>query len=115
MLAGANIENGKNVAKKCLQCHTFEKGGLNKIGPNLYGVLGKKFAHMAGFAYSTALSKMQGTWTFEELNKMIYKPGKFVSGTKMAFAGLKEAKDRADVIAYINSMSDSPLALPAGK
>lgn len=115
LLAGASVENGKVIAKKCTQCHTFEKGGANKIGPNLYGVLGKKFAHMASFAYSSALSKMQGTWDFEEVNKLVYKPSKLIPGTKMAFAGLKDAKDRADIIAYLNSMSDSPLPLPAAK
>lgn len=109
LLATASIENGKVVAKKCLQCHTFEKGGANKIGPNLYGVIGKKFAHMAGYAYSATLSKMQGNWGFEEVNKLIYKPRDFINATKMSFAGLKDVKERADVIAYMNANSDNPL------
>ena len=112
LLASANIENGKRVAKKCLQCHTFDKGGRNMVGPNLYGVVGRKVAQVVGFAYSKAMGSFDNIWSFEHLSTYLHKPRVFVKGTKMAFVGLKKAKDRADVIAYMNSMNDKPLLIP---
>lgn len=114
LLAAASIENGKNVAKKCLQCHTFEEGGANSTGPNLWDVVGKEIAHHAtNFAYSAGMKAKTGTWTFEELNKFLAKPRDYAPGTKMSFVGLKDDKERADVIAYLRSLSPKPVPLPA--
>jgi len=112
LLAKANIENGQNIAKKCLQCHTFEKGGTNKVGPNLWNIVGNKIAHSDSFAYSSSFKGKQGEWTYENLSHYIYKPQNFIPGTKMAFAGLKKGQDRADLIAYLRTLSDAPKPLP---
>ena len=103
LLASANIESGKKVAKKCMQCHTFEQGGKTKLGPNLWGVFGSQIARLSNYSYSKALrSKNNEFWTVENLNKFIYKPKDFAKGTKMSFAGLKKTKDRVNLIAYIS-------------
>ncbi|MCP4923440.1 MAG: cytochrome c family protein [bacterium] len=104
LLVSADLEAGKKVAKKCLQCHTFEQGGKAKLGPNLWGVIGSKIARLAEFSYSKALSSKEGdSWTTENLNQFLYKPRNFAKGTKMSFAGLKKAQDRANIIAYMTS------------
>ena len=113
LLASASAENGEKSAKKCMTCHSFESGGPNKIGPNLYNVLGGKRAHAEGFAYSEALKGLGGQWGFEELNTFIAAPAATIKGTKMSFAGIKSAKERADIIAYLRTLSPSPVALPA--
>lgn len=112
LLAKASAENGQNIAKKCLQCHTFEKGGANKVGPNLWNIVGNKVAHSDSFAYSSAFKGHKGEWTYENLNHYLYKPQKFIPGTKMAFAGLKKGQERADLIAYLRTLSDAPKPLP---
>lgn len=112
LLAKASAENGQNIAKKCLQCHTFEKGGANKVGPNLWNVVGIKVAHSDTFAYSSAFKAHKGEWTYENLNHYLYKPQKFIPGTKMAFAGLKKTQERADLIAYLRTLSEAPKPLP---
>lgn len=103
LLAAANPEKGKIVAKKCLQCHSFDKGGANLTGPNLWGIIGNQFAHAAGFAYSQGLKDKhgKGTWDVEEINKFIHKPRDYIPGTKMSFVGIADDKDRADLIAYL--------------
>lgn len=111
LLASANVENGQKIAQKCLQCHTLEKGGPNKIGPNLWGIIGAKHGHKEDFSYSQALLAMPGNWDVKNLNQFLYKPRQYISGTKMSFAGLKKAQDRADLIAYLNTLSDSPKTL----
>lgn len=112
LLANASVENGQKVAKKCASCHTFEKGGANKIGPNLWDIVGAKTAHMDGFSYSGAMQGMGKEWDYEALSEFLYSPKGYVKGTKMTFAGLKKDQDRADVIAYLRTLSDSPKPLP---
>ena len=112
LLAKADPQKGASVAKKCLACHTFEKGAPNKVGPNLWGVLGRDKGAVSGFAYSTNFKKMQGPWTPEELSKFLSNPKGMVPGTSMAFIGLSRPNERADVIAYLNSQSDNPQPLP---
>jgi cytochrome c len=115
-LQTADAAKGQAIAKKCQACHTFEKGGPAKVGPNLYGVLGGPVAHMAGFKYSQGMldhKAKEPTWTFEDLDHFLAGPKKFVPGTAMSFAGLPKPEDRADVIEYLRTLSDSPLAKPA--
>ena len=112
MLAAANADAGQKVAKKCTACHSFTKGGANKVGPNLWNVVGGKPASVSGYKYSGAMSGMAVNWEYEELNKFLYKPKSYLKGTKMSFAGLKKARDRATIIAYLRSLSDNPKPLP---
>lgn len=111
ILASASLDNGAKVFKKCAACHSINQGGKNNIGPALWGVVNRKVGGVEGFKYSAALSGYGKNWTFEELNGFLHKPRKYIKGTKMAFAGLRKEKDRADVIAYMNSKSDSPAPL----
>lgn len=111
LLAAASVEAGQKAAAKCAACHSFDKGGANKVGPNLFGVVGASKGHMANFAYSDGLKKTGGEWSFDSLFKFIGNPKAYAPGTKMAFAGIKSAKERADLIAYLNAQSDSPKPL----
>ncbi len=112
LLATADPKRGEDSAKVCQACHTFEKGGPAKIGPNLWGVVGRARASMVGFDYSSGMKSMGGTWTVDDLNQFLTKPQAFVTGTKMTFGGLPRPQTRADVIAYLNSLSDNPAPLP---
>ena len=116
LLAKADAAHGAEVAKKCGLCHNFDKGGPNMIGPNLYGVLGRKVASHEGYDYSDALKAKGGNWDYELINKMITNPNEYVPGTKMAiFPGLPDAKDRADVLAFLRTKNDNPPPLPEVK
>lgn len=114
LIAGADAARGEKVAKACSACHTFTKGGPNGVGPNLYGVVGGPKDHIAGFSYSGALLEVGGkTWTYAELNKFLWKPKGYAKDTKMSFAGLKKAEDRAALLAWLRTQADSPPALPS--
>lgn len=116
LLAKADAAHGAEVAKKCGLCHNFDKGGPNMIGPNLYGVLGRKVASHEGYDYSDALKAKGGDWDYESIDKMITNPNEYVPGTKMAiFPGLPDAKDRADVLAFLRTKNDNPPPLPEVK
>ncbi len=113
MLGTADMDKGAVVMKKCGQCHTWDKGGAKKIGPNLYGILGRSIASLADFPYSDALKAKAGeTWTYEAMNTFLISPKKFAKGTKMVFPGLKKDSQRADLILYLRDQSDSPMAMP---
>lgn len=112
LLAAADVEAGKKVASKCVACHTLNKGEANKIGPNLWGIVNRPVASHEGFAYSSAMKGKGGAWGYEDINAFIHAPSKVVPGTKMTFVGLDKTKDRADVIAYLRTLADSPAALP---
>jgi cytochrome c len=111
-LASADVPKGQSAAKKCAACHTFEKGGANKIGPNLYDVIGRAKAGHPGFAFSTALKSKGGEWTFEDMDAFIANPKGYAPGTIMAFAGISNPRERADITAYLRSLADSPKPLP---
>jgi len=112
-LASANVDAGKAVfMKQCFTCHTVDKGGANKVGPNLWDIVGRKKASHPGFSFSSALTAKGGDWSYEDINHMIFKPLTYVKGTKMAFAGLPKEQERADVIAYLRTMADTPKPLP---
>ena len=115
LLASADVAAGIKVAKKCTNCHTFEQGGADRIGPNLYDIMGQNIAANPNYNYSRALDdKAAEVWDYENMNAFIAKPRDWAPGTKMSFAGIRKAGDRADLILYLRSLSGSPAALPEG-
>jgi cytochrome c len=112
MLSDADTGAGKKAFKKCKACHSTEKGGKNRVGPNLWDIVGKAKATGDGFKYSDALKGLGGEWSYPDLNAFLISPKAFAKGTKMSFRGLSKAKDRAAVIAYLRSLSDQPKPLP---
>jgi cytochrome c len=112
LLAKASAEAGQAAFKKCTTCHTPDKGGKNGQGPNLWGVVGKKLGAQEGFNFSDAVKNKGGTWTFETLASYIHDPKAYIPGNKMAFAGIKDDAELADMLAYLRTLSDSPAALP---
>ena len=117
LMASADPVKGETLFKKCASCHSAEKGAGNKVGPNLYGVVGRPIAHVADFGYSTAMKAFsqdgKEVWNFDHLNGFLTAPKKYVKGTAMGFAGDKKDDERANIIAYLNTKSDSPLPMPA--
>lgn len=112
LLADASVSEGEKLTRRCSSCHAFEKGGPNKTGPGLWNIVNAEKAAHEGYSYSDALKSMGGQWTYENLNAFLYDPKAYVEGTKMAFRGLPKAEDRADLIAYMRTLSDDPAPLP---
>jgi cytochrome c len=112
LLPKASPENGQDSFKKCLQCHTPDKGGRNLTGPNLWGIVGRVRATQAGFPYSDAMKNHPGNWSFEELAKYLHDPKADIPGNKMAYVGVKDDVELADLLLYLRKLSDSPAALP---
>ena len=112
LLSLGDIAHGEKVFKKCSACHMIASGGKNMIGPNLWSVIGRTAGSVSDYKYSKAMVAYGQKWTFEEMNGYLIKPASYIKGTKMAFAGLRKEKDRASVILYLNSKSDSPLPTP---
>ncbi len=116
LLASADAGKGENIFKRCQACHTVDEGGANKVGPNLWEIVNRPVASHEGFGYSAAMQEFaQGgsvTWTYENLDHFLTNPKGFISGTAMAFAGLKKIEDRADLIAYLRQYASSPAPLP---
>lgn len=102
----ANVETGKNLAKKCLMCHTFEKNGSNRVGPNLWKIVGAEKAKVENYKYSPALYSKGGQWDEESLYHFLNKPAKYIPGTKMTFAGFAKPQEVADVVAYLKILTD---------
>ena len=111
LFASTSAAEGAKVFKKCAACHSINQGGANKIGPALWGVLGRKAGSVSDYKYSKALAAHGKVWSFQEMDGFLLKPKDWIKGTKMSFAGLKNSKDRAAVILYMNENSDNPLPL----
>ena len=111
LFASTNIKEGEKIFKKCAACHSISEDGANKIGPALWGVLGRKAGSVTDYKYSKAMIAHGKPWSFEEMNGFLIKPKDWVKGTKMSFAGIKNAKERAAVILYMNENTDNPLPL----
>ena len=112
LLAMGDLAHGQKVFKKCSACHMIANDGKNMIGPNLWGVIGRKAGSIGDYKYSKAMIAYGKNWSFEEMNSYLIKPQAYIKGTKMAFAGLRKEKDRSSVILYMNSKSNNPLPLP---
>lgn len=107
LMQKANAESGKSLAKKCLMCHTFEKNGANRVGPNLWNIVNADKAKVENYKYSPALSSKGGKWDEENLFHFLNKPAQYIPGTKMTFAGFSKPQDGADVIAYLKTLTDN--------
>lgn len=112
LLANADAEKGAKVFNKCKSCHTYQKDGPHKLGPNLHNVVGAKTAHHSDYSYSNALSSLNKTWSYEELSNFLKKPKEYAPGTKMTFIGLSKPEDRANIIMFLRQNTDNPPSLP---
>lgn len=116
LLSKADADNGQKLAHVCGSCHTFDKNGAQKMGPNLYNIINKTPAQTEGFLYSDALKAMQDKkWTYDALDRFLFNAKGYVPGTKMPFSGVKKTQDRADIIAWLRTLSDKPAPLPKSK
>ena len=112
IMALGDVSSGEKIFKKCVACHSINKGGKNKIGPALYNVVGRAVGGVDDYKYSKTLASYGKDWTSEELNGFLQKPASYLKGTKMSYAGLRKEKDRASIIKYLNENSDNPKQLP---
>lgn len=112
LLASASAQKGKGTARVCASCHTFEQGGPDRVGPNLWAIVGRDIGSKAGFAYSPAVAAHQGSWTYAELDTYLTSPARAIPGNKMSFGGIRRAEDRANVLAYLGSLNTSPVPFP---
>ncbi len=113
LMQNASFEKGKSAAKKCIACHSFEKSGANKVGPNLWNIVGNKKAHLGNsFNYSKAVLEKGGKWGYEELFAFLKNPKAYIKGTRLAFAGISNPQEIADLVSYLRQLSDSPVDLP---
>ena len=111
-LKTTDADAGKGLTRACQACHSLDKGGPNKVGPNLWNVVGRKAASIGGYAYSDAMKAHGGSWGYDELYKFLAAPKKVIVGTKMTFAGLPKFEDRANLLTYLRTLSDAPVPLP---
>ncbi len=115
LLASADVGRGKGTAKLCASCHTFDQGGANRVGPNLWGVVGRDVGGKGGFAYSPAIAGHAGAWTYQELDRYLASPARAIPGNKMAFNGVRNPKDRANLLAYLATLGGARLPYPPPK
>jgi cytochrome c len=113
LIAGADVARGEKLSKACAACHSFDQGGPNKVGPNLWGIVNAAKAHLDSFAYSEAMETFGGSWNYASLNKFLYKPKDYIPGTKMNYVGIKKPEDRAAMVAWLRTLAGSPAALPS--
>ena len=113
LLSEADLNKGAKISKKCTACHSFNEGGPNKVGPNLWNIVNKKMASSEGFKYSKSLNAMEEDWNYINLNKFLIKPKEYIKGTKMNYVGLKKETDRANIIAWLRTLSNQPAELPS--
>jgi cytochrome c len=113
LLAKANPDSGKDLFKACAQCHTVEKGGATKQGPNLYEIIGRDIGKHPGFSFSPALNEKGGKWTWETLANYLHDPKGYIPGNRMSYAGMKDNAELADMLVYLRTLSDKPADLPA--
>jgi cytochrome c len=115
LLASADAERGKRTAQTCASCHTFDQGGPNRVGPNLWGIVGRDIGGAGGFAYSKAVAGHPGAWTYEELDHWLTSPTRAIPGNKMSFNGVRNPKDRANLLAYLGTLGGARVPYPAPK
>lgn len=115
LLVSADAAKGKSTANLCVSCHTFDQGGANRVGPNLWGVVGRDVGGKGGFAYSPAIAGHAGAWTYQELDRYLASPARAIPGNKMAFNGVRNPKDRANLLAYLGTLGAARVPYPAPK
>ena len=113
LIANADIDAGPKLSKKCAACHSFNAGGANKVGPNLWNIVNRDMGKVENYKYSKALSSFGGKWDYSSLSQFLFKPKKYINGTKMNYTGLKKDKDRANIILWLRSLTETPAELPS--
>jgi len=113
LIASADVARGEKLSKACAACHSFDNGGPNKVGPNLWKVMNGPVAHLSNFEYSSAMANFGGNWGYVEMNQFLWKPKKYMPGTKMNYNGIKKPEDRAAMIAWLRTLGSTSMALPS--